>query len=146
VTGATVTGNEAGTGSGIFNWDNYGDPSVVSCERVLLYGNIGSSALSDAGGVFYCSCTNIFGNPEGNWTGVLSELLGQDGNIAVDPEFCSTDPSADENWDLQSDSPCLGENNAECEDIGARGAGCNDTPVSGASWGRIKILFRPERQ
>jgi hypothetical protein len=78
----------------------------------------------------------VFGNAEGDW---IPE--GNPDNLFVDPRFCDV---YDDDFTLCENSPCLEENNAWGEPIGAHGAGCGgcDTAVEVASWGKIKGMYR----
>lgn len=84
-------------------------------------------------------CTDIHGNEGGDWLGDWADQLGRDGNVSVDPAFCSTDRLRSENWMLSDDSPLLG---GECGRIGARSAGCGTTAIRAAGWAAIKALYR----
>lgn len=90
---------------------------VMNCEAAVLpviYGDVS------------ISCTDIYGNPGGDWVGTLAEHYGQNGNISLDPQFCG---QPDGNYYLQSDSPCAPDNNDCGLQMGAFGQGCIDTPV-----------------
>jgi len=54
-----------------------------------------------------------------------SEYLWGENNLAVDPQFCSSQCDLDEWWALQIDSPCLSPSGQ----IGAVGAECGETPT-----------------
>ncbi len=82
------------------------------------------------------TCCNFVGSQVGDWEGTLAPFLGQDGNISVDPQFCGAlgNGTYGGNYQLQSDSPCLPENNDCSVLIGALGQGCDVTPVALASF------------
>ncbi len=82
---------------------------------------------------------DIFGNAGGDWVGYIADQAGQSGNMAVDPEFCSTTPDDDYYWALQSDSPCA---TAGCGLIGAGVVDCGSTAAEPTTWGEIKASFR----
>jgi predicted outer membrane repeat protein len=82
-------------------------------------------------------CCNIFGNHGGNWTGLIADLLGIDGNISLDPLLCPG--SGNGSAYLQSDSPCAEGNNPECGQIGAWGVGC--TAARATSWSQLKSMY-----
>jgi hypothetical protein len=85
-------------------------------------------------------CCDIFGNAGGDWVDCLADQLGRNGNVCVDPQFCSEAPSEDENWSLQSDSPCAPAQSG-CGLIGAREVGCGTVEADEMSWGKLKSLF-----
>ncbi len=85
------------------------------------------------------ACCDFAGNVEGNWIGDLAPLLGTDGNLDLDPQYCGLIGSG--NIELQSDSPCLPSNNDCGQQIGALPEGCDDTVARSASWGEVKSLY-----
>jgi hypothetical protein len=90
-------------------------------------------------------CNNIFNVSEKRYAGDCSDQTGINGNISLDPQFCGAPDSG--NYLLQADSPCAPGNHPDghdCGQIGARGVGCGNTPVSTATWGSLKALFRKE--
>jgi hypothetical protein len=86
------------------------------------------------------ACSDIFGNEGGDWVDCLVDQLGQNGNICLDPQFCSLNPSEDENWSLQSDSPCAPEQSG-CGLMGGRDVGCGTVDAEERTWGGVKLLF-----
>jgi parallel beta-helix repeat protein len=89
-------------------------------------------------------CNNMY-DVQYPWTGDCLDQTGINGNISVDPQFCGVPDSG--NYLLQSDSPCAPGNHPDgydCGQIGARGVGCGNTPVSKATWGSLKALFQKE--
>jgi len=89
---------------------------------------------SQSGAAFYLNnsspvltCCDIYGNAGGDWTGILAEQLGINGNMCVDPLYC--DPPA-QNFMIDETSPCAPENNPECGLMGALGVGCYSSEVA----------------
>jgi hypothetical protein len=108
--------NDAETGGNI-GIDN---DSVVSITHCLIANSIRGKAIeqgwqSDPPKI---TCSNFFGNPGGDWTSTIYELLGVDGNISEDPLLCTT---LDYRPFLQPNSPCLPENN-DCGLMGTWGS------------------------
>jgi hypothetical protein len=94
-------------------------PIVI--ESTVVSANTGCEAIyCDGSASVSVSCSNIFGNPDGDWTGCIAGQLGVSGNISVDPMFCD---AANGDFHLSSLSPCL---YAECGVMGALGQGCFD--------------------
>jgi hypothetical protein len=87
------------------------------------------------------SCCDIYGNPGGDWVSCVADQIGENGNICLDPQFCSDSPGGDENWSIQSDSPCAPEQSG-CGLIGAWDVGCGTTAAESRTWGGVKALFR----
>ncbi|MBZ0266601.1 hypothetical protein K8I85_00460, partial [bacterium] len=88
-------------------------------------------------------CTNITGNPAGDWVGPVANWFDPYwGNISADPQFC--DPDNDD-YSLMASSPCLPANNS-CGQMGAFGQGCGPVSLSQGlserSWGGIKAAYR----
>ncbi|HEY6564478.1 MAG TPA: hypothetical protein VIY86_08280, partial [Pirellulaceae bacterium] len=89
--------------------------------RVIVVANTGSEAIyCEPSANIQIQCSNILGNPSGDWTGCIDNELGVNGNISVDPMFCD---AAGGDFHLSSLSPCL---YAECGVMGALGQGCFD--------------------
>lgn len=115
ITGCTIYGNNNG---GVLV--RYCDPLI---DNSLIVANTGAHAVSCQGGTPDLTCCDIFGNPEGDWTGCLEGQLGQNGNMSVDPRFCAP---ADSILTLHASSDCLPENNVCGVQVGALGVGCFD--------------------
>jgi hypothetical protein len=96
-----------------------GGTGMVTVSRTIAFANIGSEAIyCESGASISVSCSNIFGNPDGDWTDCIANQLGLNGNISVDPMFCD---AAGGDFHLSSLSPCL---YADCGVMGAFGQGC----------------------
>lgn len=85
------------------------------------------------------TCTDIFGNDGGDWTGCIAGIDGTNGNISLDPLFCDL---AGGDLSVNAASPCAPEHSGECDLIGALGVGCGPTALESHSWGSIKALYR----
>ena len=130
-------------------FDNYGEfggaciglyatvVPIIAC--ILAFSQWGEAifAESDSRNVVTLSCTDIFGNPGGDWTPLIADQLGVDGNISEDPQFCSSDGSGD-NLSLQSDSPC-----ADCEGevMGCYEVACGESAATVSTWGQLKLMY-----
>lgn len=118
--------------------------SATSIENsILAFGQAGGAVYSEAGGSILLSCSDIFGNAGGDWTGEIAGQLGLNGNFTVDLLFCDADGG---DFTLHSDSPCAPGNHpdgAACGLIGAFDVGCGPTTaVEHSSWGEVKSMFR----
>ncbi|MBU1448737.1 hypothetical protein KKF45_02750, partial [Patescibacteria group bacterium] len=137
VTGCTFHVNAcSGAASGVY-CDGAG---VLTLEQTLLAGGVVGEAIfcDDTFAAALVDC-DLIDNDGGDWTGSIAAQLGVDGNISSDPQFCLTDPLAQLDWSLESDSPCLPAQAGVR--IGAWGLGCEDTPARRATWGRIKCRY-----
>jgi predicted outer membrane repeat protein len=90
-------------------------------ENVIVQENIGIGAIYIESPLVTFTCSNIFANAGGDWTGNISGQLGVDGNISLDSEFCDS-PAG--NFTLNSVSPCAPAYNPTCGLIGAREVDC----------------------
>ena len=86
------------------------------------------------------SCTDVFGNTGGDWTGCIALLYGVAGNISADPLFCGGG-DLDEAYMLYDNSPCSSVN-SPCGQMGKWDVGCPATPVEVRNWGEIKAMYR----
>ena len=110
--------------------------TLINC---LMVNSLGGFAINCTGSAtVVMTCSNVFGNTDGDYVGCLDGLLGTDNNISLDPQFCSEAPDDDEYWWIQSDSPCAAANQATCGGIGAWAVLCELTPVQSTTWGAIK--------
>lgn len=63
------------------------------------------------------TCTDIYGNADGDWTACIAGQSGLNGNLNLDPKFCD---AAGDNFLLKAkSSPCRPSYNPECGLIGA---------------------------
>ncbi len=85
----------------------------VTVENTIISGNTGDDACFFFGGTVSLSCTDIWGNPGGDWTDTIASQLGMDGNASVDPMFCDAGAC---DLSLQATSPC--RNLSGCGGIG----------------------------
>ena len=113
-----------------------------SCGNILHHNIISYNKIGFFG---FCpsqfQCNDIFGNDS------ISDppAAGTNGNIAVDPRFCGSDPKASGNYFLQSGSPCAPGNHPDaypCGLIGASPVGCQEMSVRKSSWGAIKAIYK----
>lgn len=110
----------------------YENSALRDGGHIALYGgthtlthNILAKASSGGGIMGYqasasFACNDCWANQGGNYLGIY-DPTGYDGNISVDPMFCSL---AHDDYYLHADSPCAAENNPECGQIGLHPIGC----------------------
>lgn len=137
--------NAAPTGGAIYAQTGYGSP-VQLTSTIVAYSSQGVGVWAETGVPLQITCTDIFGNMDGDWVGTLADLVDTDGNFAMDPCFCDLD-----GHDLQvcADSVCLPEfSPGGCaEQVGALGAGCpacgcgGIIAVESRSWSSVKGIF-----
>ncbi|MEW5923563.1 MAG: right-handed parallel beta-helix repeat-containing protein, partial [Candidatus Zixiibacteriota bacterium] len=101
ITGCTFYDNSAVNGAAIFL--RYSSTSVMD-HCLVAYSpegrgvDIGSTTTS-----CMVRCSDIFGNPDGDYWGALADFFGIDGNISANPLFCDT---ALADFSLATNSPC----------------------------------------
>ena len=121
----------------------YGDTnSQMEIENTLIAWNRAQVTVSCGYlSTVALSCSDIYGNAGGDWTDCSAGQLGLNGNICLDPQFCSEFPSQDLDWSIHSESPCAPAQSG-CGLIGAGDVGCGPTPAETRTWGGVKLLFR----
>jgi parallel beta-helix repeat protein/predicted outer membrane repeat protein len=121
ITGCTFYQNSADSGAAIFINNNlyYQIPNL---NNNIFYNNNSGVAIScSPNGPPNISCTDIFGNPGGDWVGCIDSFANINGNFSADPRFCDT---TSEDFRIRSTSPCAPANNSCNALIGALGVGC----------------------
>jgi hypothetical protein len=138
VSGCTFASNSADQGGGIV----CGSGSLLLENTIVAFSSAGEAVYLNDDATAVLTCCDLYGNAGGDWTEQIAGQYGVDGNISEDPLFCDL---GNHDLTLQSTSPCAPENNPECGLIGAWPVGCDGTPVSRATWGRVKAVFRERR-
>ncbi len=111
--------------------------ATATISRSILSGSAqGAATYCTSGGTLSLSCSDVFGNAGGDYTSCLAGQNGTNGNISLDPLFCT---AAAGDFTLDQASPCLAANNGCGQDMGAFGVGCGgqvavgDAPPPAAS-------------
>jgi predicted outer membrane repeat protein len=121
VTSSTFYGNSVvGVGAGI---DTDGTSPVTLDKTIIAFNRIGEG-LKIAGSNSAITCTDIYGNDNGDWGGAYlpAYLAGPYDNMCLDPLFCDAD---NHDLTLRSDSPCAPANSpGQCDLIGTWPVGC----------------------
>jgi predicted outer membrane repeat protein len=129
VTRCTIAYNHAGPSMALQN-------PVILSRSIIAFGDDGEAFTCTGNGLAALSCTDVFGNAGGDWTGCISDQLGINGNFAADPRFCA--PFAG-NFTLAANSPCAPANSpAGCGTIGNEPVGCA-TPIGIADTGAPSV-------
>jgi hypothetical protein len=114
IDGCTFHMNSAGTsGGGI-----YTNGSTVNVDNTIIAFGMNGGAVGCPGTPPTFTCSDIFGNVGGDWTGCIAGQGGADGNFSEDPRFCSRETA---NFTLRSCSPCIDA--PGCGRVGAYGQG-----------------------
>ncbi len=145
----TIVGNQ------YVEWDNLDGPSVIHCmescpgdgstldiqESLVAFNEEGSGIWVDAASTATVSCSDFFGNTDGNFGGSLPDQVGLNGNISEDPVFCD---ALGGDYTLNGGSACLPWNNDCGVQMGALGLGCGLTTVQDAQpTGLIQVFNQP---
>lgn len=91
------------------------------------------------------ACNDVYNNSENYTITGFPDPTGLNGNISVDPQFCSIDPVAYDNYNLQGDSPCAPGNHPSgyaCGLIGGEPVGCGTTGTEKTNWSKVKQVFK----
>jgi len=123
IDGCTICYNSAfGGGSGVYSTNN----SLISCTAsIIAFAPTGSAVQCDGGSV-QLSCTDIFGNQDGNWTGCIAGQLGIAGNFEGNPRFC--DPWSSD-YSISANSACHPDSTPCGVRAGAYAVGCGPLPL-----------------
>lgn len=116
----TLVGNVAPADGAAF----YLRTALAYIENTIVAFTSGGAVLDcDSYSSINVSCSDLFGNAGGDWTGCVAGQEGVDGNISADPLFCDLEGGL---YTLNDGSPCLpGEYPGNgCGLIGALGPGC----------------------
>jgi hypothetical protein len=134
VESCTFVGNTAPAG-GVLRVVN----AEVAASNCIFAFNQCAGAITEYGtGGATLECCDIYDNEGGDWVGSIGYQLGTAGNISADPLFCDL---ANEDYSLETDSPCAADQNPECGLIGAWPLPCSGVPVTRTTWGALKALF-----
>ncbi|MBN1826819.1 MAG: right-handed parallel beta-helix repeat-containing protein [Candidatus Eisenbacteria bacterium] len=114
ITRCTFTDNEGTQGSAICSYGG----SVTADRCIVAFGEGGSAVSCLYGGTIAFSCSDLYGNEGGDWTGCVSGQGTGNGNFSADPMFCRR-PEGD--LRLRTCSACLDA--PGCGLVGALGPG-----------------------
>ncbi len=138
VSRCTLYGNGAASGGGI---SLLGSTSLTVDGTIIAGSEYGGAVAFPTTSAMTFSCSDLFGNYGGDWTGLISPQLGVDGNFSADPQFCN---QTFLDLSLHMESPCVPGNHpdgADCALIGARPASCGGVPAEQRTWGAVKSMF-----
>ncbi len=141
--GCTLVSNEADQGAAVYV---EGGGGTVHLERTLVAWNSGDEAVRcTSTQTPSATCTDIYGNSGGDWTGCMAGLDGIDDNFSLDPLLCDV---AGGDLRLADTSPCLPAASPCGERVGALGEGCTTIGVDdepGAERLRLTVGPNPFR-
>jgi len=125
-------------GAGIACWGGI----YLDCwHSIIAFSTWGSGVGCVIGHDVDFECTNIYGNPGGDWIDCLEWEYGEDGNISEDPLFCDLEGG---DYTIHADSPCAAGNSPPCDWMGALFIGCTD-PLAVGSTSSDRLRFHLAR-
>jgi hypothetical protein len=107
----TLVANGAPSGGGIHSLS-----ALAALDHTIIAFSSSGGAFAGTGATF--SCSDLYGNTGGDWTGAIAGQVGMRGNLSLDPLFCDL-PGGD--YHIWNYSPC---NQVTCGLIGAWPVGC----------------------
>jgi hypothetical protein len=114
----TIVKNEADTGTGMFV-RFHSRPAID--KTVISVNAPGGAFIIDETSTVVFTCTDIAENYDGEWVGAIEPQRWTNGNMSIDPLFCS---GVGNDFTLYGISSCLPKNNSCHALIGAYGWGC----------------------
>jgi len=142
----TYAYNSANVSGGGFQVEvGSGSPTQL-VDSIIAFSQQGSAIGTSGVVTLILSCSDLYGNADGDWTGIIAPQIELDGNFSADPCFCAAEA---EDFHLCSDSWCLpGHHPWGCDQqVGALGSGCGDCNCGGPvttvplTWGSVKDLY-----
>lgn len=118
----------------------------LELDRTIISGStLGSAVGAYSEGSAAAQCCDVWNNGGGDWVGPLASQDGVNGNISLDPLFCSTNTPE---LYLRDESPCapFTEPNPDCDLIGAWLADCalsDVSPRAESPWGEPRLDVAP---
>ncbi|MCB2229095.1 right-handed parallel beta-helix repeat-containing protein [bacterium] len=115
---------ETGLGGGL-----YAAGSAVTIDTSIISFSVQGAGVyaQDSVSLPSVSCSNIFGNADGDWIDGLASLAGNNFNFEVNPYYCDADA---DNFSLYDVSSCADSLSPCGAFVGAFGIGCiNEAPV-----------------
>ncbi len=127
VTGCIFSGNSAGGDGGGLACASHASPTVAACtfyqnsavrggaisvregarptvtNSILASTSGGATVACQDTSTVTFTCSDLFGNPKGDWVGCVAGQDQGSGNLSVDPLFCAPQNG---DFSLQSNSPC----------------------------------------
>ncbi|MCK9997400.1 MAG: right-handed parallel beta-helix repeat-containing protein [Candidatus Krumholzibacteria bacterium] len=138
----TVVNNTAGILEGGILIVN--SASLITGSIVAL--NYGRGIVVSGQAMPQITCTDIYDNSMGDWAILLSDMVSKDGNLSVDPQFCSVMPGEENRFHLKSTSP-LAQAGSSCGVLGAKPVSCTGekglVPVVSAAIANVMAAPNP---
>jgi len=134
LTRCTLAWNEGATGGGLALATM---SSLELTNAIIAFAPAGEAVELRYASTASVSCSDLFGNAGGDWTGALAGLAGLDGNLSLDPEFCGD--ATDGDLSLAASSPCVSP--PDCGRMGALGVACAKRTLRTIDFSTLKQLY-----
>jgi hypothetical protein len=139
ITNCTFHASDATLGGSIYIWRQSLPSDALIDKTIIAFGVAGEAVVCAGGATAEVSCSDVFGNAGGDWTGCLAGQLGQDGNISEDPLFCD---AANGDLRIETGSPCAPPQSGACGLIGGLPAGCETTAITAQPAPPVPVSLR----
>jgi len=118
-----------------------GVPNVTVTNSILSFGLGAPAVHTDLPLVFEITlqCTDVYGNVEGDWVGLIADQANINGNFSADPLYCDAENG---DYTIQSGSPCTPPGATGCGLVGALPVGCGPVSLEPESWARVKARYK----
>ncbi|HWR83213.1 MAG TPA: right-handed parallel beta-helix repeat-containing protein [Candidatus Deferrimicrobium sp.] len=121
ITNCTFVGNSSNGAAAAIHCGDYSAPHFQNCLIAFNTNGVGIFCYQSSPTL---SCSNVYGNSQGDWVDCLAGQLYQHGNLSEDPFLCDT---AAGDYHISTLSPCAPANNGCGVLIGAFGTNCGPT-------------------
>jgi len=96
----TISNNHAAMGVGIAAWES----NYIIRNSIISFSETGTSVYAYGQSILTFTYSDIYGNEGGDWVEPISNQLGINGNISVNPSYVDTSIC---NFCLTQNSPCI---------------------------------------
>lgn len=96
----TISHNGSPNGSGLAAWDS----KYIARNSIISFNDSGPSVFANDDSSYTFFYSDIYGNEGGDWIDLISDQLGENGNIFADPIYVDTTGG---NFRIASNSPCV---------------------------------------
>jgi hypothetical protein len=121
ISGCTFSQNTADSGSAFYVTASHSSDSILILNSIFAFNGPGSAVSCHSPVIPTIRCTDIYGNPGGDWVDSIASQTDSNGNFSADPMFCDT---VNGNYTIYDRSLCAPENSNCRELVGALGVGC----------------------
>ncbi len=132
ITNCTIVRNSAATGGGV----RCGINSSPTITNSIIAFNVSEGIYGWPTSGCSVSCSDVYGNRDGNYAGILADLTGVNGNISECPLFCDFSGG---HFNISQTSSCAPPNNSCGVLMGAWDTGCDYLCADATTDGHIDL-------